>query len=140
MRGLVGSNELVEFHVHGFRVAVLGVLNQKHHEEGDDGGPVLIISCQVSLKPKRGPETAQRSSAPSAIANATGCPAACDVHFANRVKKDVDFVGIMAIWKGTSARDRGWQAPCAFPSPGQHAISWKSRRDPRRRMLGLRVN
>jgi len=56
--------------------------------------PVLIISCHVSLKPKTGPVTAHKSSAPSAIANATGCPAAREVHFANRVKKEVDFMAI----------------------------------------------
>ena len=54
--------------------------------------PVLIISCHVSLKPNRGPLTAHNSKVATAITNATGRPAICDVHFANRVKKPVDFV------------------------------------------------
>ena len=59
--------------------------------------PVLITSCHVSLNPKKGPETAHKISVPTAIANVTGCPAAREVHFANRVKKEVDFVTFMAI-------------------------------------------
>ena len=38
MGGLVRSNELIKFDVHGFCIAILGILNQEHHEEGDDGG------------------------------------------------------------------------------------------------------
>ena len=83
--------------------------------------PVLMTSCHVSLKPKRGPETAHKSSAPSAIANATGCPATRDVHFANRVKNEVDFVGVMAIQNST--RYRSWQAFCAFPKIRLRSIS-----------------
>ncbi len=33
-----GSDEFIEFDVHRFRVFVLGVLNQEHHEKRNDGG------------------------------------------------------------------------------------------------------
>jgi lipoyl-dependent peroxiredoxin len=36
VRRLVSSNELVKFDLHGFRIAILGVLNQEHHKEGDN--------------------------------------------------------------------------------------------------------
>src|SRR5688572_32702436 len=54
--------------------------------------PVLMTSCQVSLKPKRGPLTAQRMTTPNATPNAPGLPATCAVHFANRPNQEVDLV------------------------------------------------
>ena len=36
-RLLQGANDFVELQMHRFGVAVLGVLNQKHHQEGNDG-------------------------------------------------------------------------------------------------------
>lgn len=33
-----GADELVDLDVHGLGITVLGVLNEEHHEEGDDGG------------------------------------------------------------------------------------------------------
>lgn len=38
MRRLGGTDEFVELELHGFAVAVLGVLDQEHHQESDDGG------------------------------------------------------------------------------------------------------
>lgn len=46
--------------------------------------PVLIASCQVSLNPKSGPDSAHRMMIATAATHATGCPAACAVHFENR--------------------------------------------------------
>jgi hypothetical protein len=33
--------------LHGHRISILCVLNEKSHEEGDDLVPVLMTSCQV---------------------------------------------------------------------------------------------
>jgi hypothetical protein len=38
-RVLVRPNELVELEVHGVRIAVLRILNEKHHQERDDRSP-----------------------------------------------------------------------------------------------------
>src|SRR5690349_12398117 len=45
--------------------------------------PVLITSCQVSLKWKIGPITAQATITAAAAANAHGVPVACDTRCAN---------------------------------------------------------
>lgn len=36
-RTLGGADQLVQLDLHGLAVAVLGVLNKEHHQEGDDG-------------------------------------------------------------------------------------------------------
>src|SRR6266566_5829653 len=35
-RAFDGANNLIKFQMNGFGIAVLGVLNQEHHEEGND--------------------------------------------------------------------------------------------------------
>jgi len=47
-RAIVGSDELVELELERLGIAVLGVLDQEHHEEVTIVAPVLMISCQVS--------------------------------------------------------------------------------------------
>jgi len=37
-RAFDGTNDLIKFQMNGFGIAVLGVLNQEHHEEGNDRG------------------------------------------------------------------------------------------------------
>src|SRR5690242_20055944 len=58
--------------------------------------PVLMTSCQVSLKPKRGPVQAQPRMRATAPTNVAGRPVARAVHFAKRVNHEVDFVGRIA--------------------------------------------
>src|SRR5262245_61017992 len=50
--------------------------------------PVLITSCQVSLKWKRGPVIAQVKTTANANAKAAGLPVARPVQFAKRLKED----------------------------------------------------
>ena len=57
--------------------------------------PVLITSCQVSLKWKSGPVTIQTTMTVPASANAAGRPVARDVALAKAVNHEVDFVGFM---------------------------------------------
>src|SRR5688572_16813353 len=57
--------------------------------------PVFITNCQVSLKPNRGPLTAQTTIISTATTNVAGLPAIRDVHFANRENHDFDFVGLI---------------------------------------------
>ena len=63
--------------------------------------PVLIMSCQVSLKPKIGPEIAHSIMMANAVPNAAGCPIACAVSLASRPKRDVVRIGI--VFLGASA-------------------------------------
>src|SRR5512141_2138684 len=49
---------------------------------------VLITSCHVSLKWKRGPVIAQTRMIPRATIKVAGLPAVCDAHFAARVNHD----------------------------------------------------
>ena len=58
--------------------------------------PVLMTSCQVSLKPKSGPVSAHSAMTAHAATNATGRPAAFAVHLAKRVNQVRDRVGRMA--------------------------------------------
>ena len=51
--------------------------------------PVLMTSCQVSLKPKIGPVIAHRTTMAAARANVDRRPESCAVFFANRVNQDV---------------------------------------------------
>lgn len=37
--GADGVNKFIELEIDRLRVAILGVLNEKHHEKSDDGGP-----------------------------------------------------------------------------------------------------
>ena len=53
---------------------------------------VLITSCQVSLKPNRGPVTAQTTIVRVASINAIGCPVAREAAFANRLNHDFFFI------------------------------------------------
>ena len=65
--------------------------------------PVFMMSCQVSLKPNSGPDTAQRTNAAIAIVNAIGRPTAREAHLANRVKTEGFFVTLISDgMKGTS--------------------------------------
>jgi hypothetical protein len=62
--------------------------------------PVLMMSCQVSLKPNSGPEAAQRINAAIAMVNATGRPTAREAHLATRVKTEVFFVTLIVMSEG----------------------------------------
>src|SRR5687768_13832616 len=53
--------------------------------------PVLITSCQVSLKLKTGPVTAQATINNAAKRNAEGRPALNEVHRANRLNHAMDW-------------------------------------------------
>jgi len=55
--------------------------------------PVLITSCQVSLNRNNGPVMSQSRITPTARLNVAGLPVTRAVAFANRVNRDLDFVG-----------------------------------------------
>src|SRR5687767_3201904 len=55
--------------------------------------PVLITSCQVSLKPKTGPVTAHATMIDAAMMNVSGRPDACAVALVRRVNQLRGFVG-----------------------------------------------
>src|SRR5206468_4331665 len=57
--------------------------------------PVLMTSCQVSLKPKIGPVMAQMAITSTARVKVSGRPVALAVHLAKRVNHDFDLVGLM---------------------------------------------
>src|SRR6185295_8263512 len=57
--------------------------------------PVLMTSCQVSLKPNNGPLSAHTRMTPTATKNVTGRPDAWAVHLVNRVNHERDLVGLM---------------------------------------------
>jgi hypothetical protein len=57
--------------------------------------PVLMTSCQVSLKWNIGPETIQAITTPNASRNAAGRPVNVAVFFAKRENQERDFVGRM---------------------------------------------
>ena len=76
--------------------------------------PVFMMSCQVSLKPNSGPDTAQRTNAAIAMLNATGRPTAREAHLANRVKTEGFFVTLINdVWKGTSG-NRTYNQGCVL--------------------------
>jgi hypothetical protein len=54
---------------------------------------VLMMSCQVSLNPKSGPDNSHKTIIPPAIENAAGRPAIDEHHCANRLKVE-DFLTI----------------------------------------------
>ena len=81
-------DELVEFHVDGLGVAVLGVLDRKTIRKVMIVVPVLITSCQVSEKPNTGPVTAQTSTTATAVTKAQDRPAWVEAHCAARAKGD----------------------------------------------------
>jgi hypothetical protein len=60
--------------------------------------PVFMMSCQVSLKSKSGPDMAQRINVAKAMVNAAGRPTAREAHLANRVKKEGFFVTLIATY------------------------------------------
>ena len=60
--------------------------------------PVFMMSCQVSLKSKSGPDIAQRTNVAKAMVNAAGRPTAREAHLANRVKKEGFFVTLITIY------------------------------------------
>src|SRR5215211_5979240 len=51
--------------------------------------PVLMKSCQVSLKSKMGPVTAQRRMIATAMAKVAGLPVACEADFAKCMNHEV---------------------------------------------------
>ena len=59
--------------------------------------PVFMMSCQVSLKPKTGPERAQRANAVKAMVKAAGRPTARELHLASRVKTEGLFVALIMM-------------------------------------------
>jgi len=60
---------------------------------------VLIINCQVSLNPKKGPAAAQTRMIATAITKVTGRPTVREVHFAIYLKSDLDLAGRLIIGK-----------------------------------------
>lgn len=77
--------------------------------------PVLMMSCQVSLNPKKGPEMAQTISVAVATANAPGCPVMREVHLANLVKSVFFLAGVM-VAKAC--------VPCASGIAGAKGDGW----------------
>ena len=59
--------------------------------------PVLITSCQVSLKPKMGPVMAQVTTTITATRKAIGYPVACAVALAKRENGEPRYGSIMAL-------------------------------------------
>lgn len=57
----------------------------------------MMTSCHVSLNPKRGPVMPHTRMMVTARTNVTGRPEAREVHFAKRVKKEVDFVALIFL-------------------------------------------
>ncbi len=57
--------------------------------------PVLMTSCQVSLKSNSGPVTIQARITIAARAKVSGRPVIREVHFAKRVNQVFGFVGRM---------------------------------------------
>jgi hypothetical protein len=76
--------------------------------------PVLMISCQVSLKPNSGPDMAQKINAAKAMENAAGRPTAREAHLANRVKTEGLLVTLIMRYEGTSG-NRTCNQDCVFP-------------------------
>src|SRR5690606_31193137 len=71
--------------------------------------PVLITSCQVSLKPNIGPDTAHPSTTSTAMMKVAGRPVARAAPFAKRVNH-ARLAAIVAILQGSgsaAARRRG---------------------------------
>jgi hypothetical protein len=54
-----------------------------------------MTSCQVSLNPKIGPVTPQRTTMETETINVTGFPVTLAVNFANRENHELDFVGLI---------------------------------------------
>lgn len=59
--------------------------------------PVLITSCQVSLKPKSGPVIAQTTIVPNARIKAAGRPVACAAAFAKRLNHEFFFIASSGV-------------------------------------------
>jgi hypothetical protein len=59
--------------------------------------PVLITSCQVSLKRNNGPVTSQTRITPTARMKVEGRPVTRAVAFVSRVNRDRDFAGRIRI-------------------------------------------
>ena len=65
-----GTYDLVEFQINGFRVTVLRVLDEEHHEEGDDGRAGIDnelpgigkVKCRASQPPNGNDDDRQRES------------------------------------------------------------------------------
>src|SRR5437667_11041189 len=56
---------------------------------------VLMMSCQVSLKPKIGPVIAHAAITNTASVKASGLPVAFADHLVKRVNDDLDLLGLM---------------------------------------------
>lgn len=56
MRALGGAYQFVQFDLNRFGVAVLGVLNQEHHQKRDDGGSCVDdqLPCVAEVKQRAG--------------------------------------------------------------------------------------
>lgn len=80
------SYDLVHFELESLRVAILGILDKKNHQNVTIVVPVLITSCQVSLKAKIGPVTAQAKTRLAANRKAAGLATTLEVPVANRLK------------------------------------------------------
>ena len=61
--------------------------------------PVFMMSCQVSLKSKTGPDRAQRINAAKAMAKAVGRPTAREADLANRVKTEGLLVTLIMMYE-----------------------------------------
>ena len=68
---LHGMDELIELEVHGQGIAALGVLDQKDHEEGDDGRPSVDDELPGFRETEKGPETAHTRMMATAARNVT---------------------------------------------------------------------
>ena len=88
MRAAHRANQLIEFELDGVTIAILGILNQKYHQECDDRRACVMTNCHVSLNLKIGPVTPQTRMIKAAMMNAAGWPVARAVHLAKREKGD----------------------------------------------------
>ena len=88
--------------------------------------PVFMMSCQVSLKSKSGPDMAQRINVAKAMVNAAGRPTAREAHLANRVKKEGFFVTLITIyWREHRGIEPAIKTACFLEvmSPGCPGLS-----------------
>ena len=88
-------NELIEFDVNGFRIAILRILDQEDHQKGHDGRSCVDSDLPCVAKAEHRAGKATHTSAASAIMNADGRPVALAIHFANRVKKEEGLCGFI---------------------------------------------
>jgi hypothetical protein len=96
-QGVVGARrraqQLVQLHLNGFGIAVLGSLNEEDHQEGDDRGASIDHELPGIAEPKQGAVTSQTRITLTARMKAKGLPVARAVAFARRVNCDRDLAG-----------------------------------------------